>query len=847
MASTYTNDLRIEEQADGENASTWGQKLNAALEQTAGAFGYGTKALSSDANQTLTMPDGADDGTRSLYLKITSSGSLTATRTVTLGPNTISKVWIIENATTGSQSISIKQGSGAEVTIANGSVKVLYTDGAGAGAAVVDALADVDISGTATLATVDLSGVLKVGSYQAVALKVSGYSSSYRSIMLGAVDNNGGTVSLAVDISSIAGSNFAGQNQAYIGKNGLLFPNNAADNWIGGIARGSSSDNIHVGPATSGGIASGPLTLTSANVGIGTQSPSSLLHLSSASSPTLRIVDTTNSATLLAYAQNDEGILGTYSNHSLGLFTNSTRALTINASQAVTFSGDITVGVSGAGGDATFKGSITVGDAHVIGDDADDNLKITASAGESMHLDTGAYLYLDHGTSSGHGVYLQTGGLTYGSLVDSAGSLFIECQTDDKDIVLRGIDGGTDINMLTLDASEGGDATFSGNVELGDSKELRLGDGDDLKLYHNGSHSYIKDVGTGDLYIAGSGKIELTNADVDETYAIFNDDGSVVLKHDNSTKFSTSASGISVTGEVEITGGVLEVGGSASSYGRIEAYGSSGAYLDLSHATDDSGDYDSRLINDGTNTELTSKAGYIDIHPQAGATYIRHSGTIVFESTAEGFRCRDTSGSDATLSFGSSSNANLAQIVANTSGGEYQFDGYIHGAAFRLRGEDSAEAVHTCMWADPDADVWLYYDGSYKFRTATDGVLVNGSISYASDRRLKKDITPISGALDAVMSLQGVNYTLIDSDTKHIGFIAQDIQSDAPSWLTERVVVEPTSDDATAKRRDLIRDDESVEMLAVNYSNMVALLTEALKEQQIQINELKSEIETLKG
>jgi hypothetical protein len=726
MASTYTNDLRIEEQADGENASTWGQKLNAALEQTAGAFGFGTKALSADANQTFTMPDGTDDGTRSLYLKITSSGSLTATRTVTLGPNTISKVWIIENATTGSQSIAIKQGSGAEVTIANGSVKVLYTDGAGAGAAVFDALADVDISGTTTLATADLSGVLKVGSYAAAQLKVSGYSSSYRSIMLGAPDNNGGSVSLAVDVSTIAGSNFAGQNVAFIGKNGLLFPNNDADNWIGGIARGASSDNIHVGPATSGGITSGPLTLTSTNVGIGTASPSSLLHLASASSPTVRIVDTTNDCTLLAYAQNDEGIFGTYSNHSLGLFTNSTRAATIDASQNV---------------------------------------------------------------------------------------------------------------------------TFTGNVELGDSKELRLGDGDDLKLYHNGSHSYIKDSGTGDLYIAGSGKIELTNSDVDETYAIFNDDGSVVLKHDNSTKFSTSASGISVTGNAEITGGVLEVGGSSSSHGRIEAYGSDGAYIDLTantaHSTDD---YDARFIfASGGNAQITNKSGDLDLHPQAGATYIRHAGSIVFESVAEGFKVRDTNGADTAFTFADSSDNSLAQIVANTTGGEYQFDGYIHGAAFRLRGEDGTGTAHTCMWADPDADVWLYFDGNYKFRTQTDGILVNGSISYASDRRLKTDITPISGALDAVLSLQGVNYTLKDSGTKQIGFVAQDIQSDAPSWLTERVVVESTVDDETAKRRGIIRDDESVEMLAVNYSNMIALLTEAMKEQQLQIDELKSEIETLKG
>jgi hypothetical protein len=85
-----------------------------------------------------------------MYLKITSGVSLTVTRTVTLAPNTVSKVWIIENATTGSQSITISQGSGGTVTIANGAKAMVYTDGAGAGAAVVLANPTAATSGTVT-------------------------------------------------------------------------------------------------------------------------------------------------------------------------------------------------------------------------------------------------------------------------------------------------------------------------------------------------------------------------------------------------------------------------------------------------------------------------------------------------------------------------------------------------------------------------------------------------------------------------------------------------------------------------------------------------------------------------
>ena len=134
--ATYSNDLRLKEITTGDEDGTWGTSTNTNLSLIADAFSLGTKQMAANADETFTMPDATADGTRSLYLKITSAVSLTATRTVTLAPNTVSKVWIIENATTGSQSITISQGSGATVTIATGTKAMVVTDGAGAGAAV---------------------------------------------------------------------------------------------------------------------------------------------------------------------------------------------------------------------------------------------------------------------------------------------------------------------------------------------------------------------------------------------------------------------------------------------------------------------------------------------------------------------------------------------------------------------------------------------------------------------------------------------------------------------------------------------------------------------------------------
>ena len=156
--ATYVNNLRLKEITTGDEDGTWGTSTNANLELITDALGYGTKQFAADTNETFTMPDATADGVRALYLKFTSAVSLTGTRTATLAPNTVSKVWMVENATTGGQSITIKQGSGAEVTIATGEKTWLYTDGAGAGAAV--ALANPTETGTGTVTSVATSGTV---------------------------------------------------------------------------------------------------------------------------------------------------------------------------------------------------------------------------------------------------------------------------------------------------------------------------------------------------------------------------------------------------------------------------------------------------------------------------------------------------------------------------------------------------------------------------------------------------------------------------------------------------------------------------------------------------------------
>jgi len=157
MASTYINDLRLEEIADGEQSGTWGATTNTNLELIGDAFGFGTEAITTNANtHTSTIADGAADAARAMYLVYT--GALDSTCTITIAPDTLSKVWFIKNATTdsgssGPYSIIIKQGSGggAAITIANGETKAVATNGTGSGAIVFDVFANLSFSAGGTL------------------------------------------------------------------------------------------------------------------------------------------------------------------------------------------------------------------------------------------------------------------------------------------------------------------------------------------------------------------------------------------------------------------------------------------------------------------------------------------------------------------------------------------------------------------------------------------------------------------------------------------------------------------------------------------------------------------------
>jgi len=159
MASTYTTRNGIELIATGEQSGTWGDTTNTNLQIIDRVLsGVGTIDLSgSGAAHTLTTTDGTlTDG---MYKVLVLDGATEAC-TITISPNDAQKLYFVYNNS--GESCTFTQGSGGDVTVANGDTKVIYADGAGAGAAVSDftanlAMSSVNITGGSVTGITDLA------------------------------------------------------------------------------------------------------------------------------------------------------------------------------------------------------------------------------------------------------------------------------------------------------------------------------------------------------------------------------------------------------------------------------------------------------------------------------------------------------------------------------------------------------------------------------------------------------------------------------------------------------------------------------------------------------------------
>jgi hypothetical protein len=125
MASTYTTLLKTEQQADGENSGTWGQKANVVFVLLEEALAGMETVAVTGGTDVLTDSQGVSNQARNAILKIT--GVLTSNETITIPSR--SKTYVVWNATSGSYTLQIGASGGTLVTIPQGSRAMIFCDG----------------------------------------------------------------------------------------------------------------------------------------------------------------------------------------------------------------------------------------------------------------------------------------------------------------------------------------------------------------------------------------------------------------------------------------------------------------------------------------------------------------------------------------------------------------------------------------------------------------------------------------------------------------------------------------------------------------------------------------------
>ena len=422
--ATYINDLRLTELATGEASGSWGTTTNVSLELLGEAMGVGAEAIANASTHTITMADGATDQFRSTFLRLTGGGQAC---TVTLAPNTVSHFWVMRNET--AAALTLTQGSGANVVIAAGQTKLVCTDGAGSGAVVYE-MDDLELAGNLVvdgdasigddLSLISDSAVLKFGADGDTTLTHT--------------DGTGLTLNSTNKLTFGDTATFIHQSS-----NGVM------------TIDGEATIDLNASTAV---LVSNDLKLNSdsAVLGFGADNDTTLTHTDGAG----LTLNSTNKIMFNDATQFIQGISGTV----LGLAATDEIDLTATA---IDVNG--TMDVSGAftnGSTLVSTGKITA-DAGIDIDNINiDGTTIALSSG-NLTLDVAGSITLD---AAGSVIDFDDNGTNIGRIENSSSDLKIESRVQDKDILFVGNDGGSGITALTLDMSAGGEATFSGPVQL---------------------------------------------------------------------------------------------------------------------------------------------------------------------------------------------------------------------------------------------------------------------------------------------------------------------------------------------------------------------------------------------
>jgi hypothetical protein len=132
------------------------------------------------------------------------------------------------------------------------------------------------------------------------------------------------------------------------------------------------------------------------------------------------------------------------------------------------------------GGTLDVAGVVTANAGVVVDNITIDGQEIDVSSGD-LTLDVAGDINLD--TDAGE-INLKDGGTLFGLIINSSSDLVIQSATQDKDLIVKGNDGGAVISALTLDMSDAGTAVFNHDIKLNDAQMVRFGSSQDSDIAH---------------------------------------------------------------------------------------------------------------------------------------------------------------------------------------------------------------------------------------------------------------------------------------------------------------------------------------------------------------------------
>jgi len=448
-------------------------------------------------------------------------------------------------------------------------------------------------------------------------------------------------------------------------------------------------------------------------------------------------------------------------------------------------------------GNLTFNGSELTAASATVSDLTDNRVVIAGSSGA---LEDSSNLTFDGSTLTVNGDMNVQGELTYQEVteIDSVG--FVTARkglrvTNGGVIVTAGLSTFSDDVKL---AGANYNITFDRSADdliFDDNAQAKFGTGGDLSIYHNGSHSYIVDSGTGTLRIETS-ELGILSANGSETMAQFVENAQVSLRYDNTERLETTSVGVNITGNVDADS--LNIAGVSTFVGDVTFDGNTAGRDVVWDRSDNALEFaddaylkigtgnDMNLFHNNSNSYITNSTGQLLIRSSTGLQLGNLGGEAYFAGTENGAATiyYNDNAKLATESSGVAINGKLtfdgdgisngielgadADLILYHDNSNGYFDNEVGDFYIRNAGSNpnqiyiQGKGGEHGIIVNGDGAIELYHDNSVKLATTSSGISVTGAIVDSTHGNVR----------DIPATTKTSGYTLVASDFGKVVYIS---------------------------------------------------------------------------